>query len=325
MSRSTSFNLMNNLNESDSETIQIKKQVFMEGDKVTIKEATTTTDLPTDQSDEDRLASLKVQLAKDGDQLASDEKESIEKEIADLEAKLFPIDETDESKGKVEKSFEEIINDMEVAEDYSDLYTAASYIVDDNLRADVEELIGQCEDDNEDVGTAYSLVTSDLLDNKINDLNESVNQTDLPDNCYDFNDNTNQIIIIKKGQTGYYPTDIEFENKEQAEDIINKANEALKVTPEQRDAMRAASMFGWNTTESADTDTTTDTTTDNITENCTTTLKEETTDSEYYNKAIADLYDEVLTLAQEFKSINPDTSSKLDNVLSILDTINKEA
>ena len=44
-------------------------------------------DLPTEQSDEDRLASLKVQLAKDGDQLADDEKESIEKEIADLEAK----------------------------------------------------------------------------------------------------------------------------------------------------------------------------------------------------------------------------------------------
>ena len=202
-------------------------------------------DLPTEQSDEDRLASLKVQLAKDGDQLADDEKESIEKEIADLEAKLFPIDETDESKGKIKKSFE-----------------------------------------------------------------ESVTQKDLPDNCYDFNDNTNQIIIIKKGQTGYYPTDIEFENKKQAEDIINKANEALKVTPEQRDAMRAASMFGWNTTN-------------NITEDCAT-LKEETTDPEYYNKAIDNLYDEVLTLAQEFKSVNPDTSAKLDDVLSILDTINKE-
>ena len=167
------------------------------------------------------------------------------KEISDLEAKLFPIDETDESKGKIKKSFK-----------------------------------------------------------------ESVTQKDLPDNCYDFNDNTNQIIIIKKGQTGYYPTDIEFENKEQAEDIINKANKALKVTPEQRDAMRAASMSGWNTA-------------DNITEDCAT-LKEETIDPEYYNKAIDNLYDEVLTLAQEFKSVNPDTSAKLDDVLSILDTINKE-
>lgn len=36
---------------------------------------------------EDRLASLKTQLEVDGDQLADDEKESIEKEIADLEAK----------------------------------------------------------------------------------------------------------------------------------------------------------------------------------------------------------------------------------------------
>lgn len=281
-------------------------------------------DLPTEQSDEDRLASLKVQLAKDGDQLADDEKESIEKEIADLEAKLFPIDETDESKGKIKKSFK-----------------------------------------------------------------ESVTQKDLPDNCYDFNDNTNQIIIIKKGQTGYYPTNIEFENKEQAEDIINKANEALKVTPEQRDAMRAASMFGWNTTDNiteedetieesvelkeADGDSTftlkincnneafgeDETTlisevkrildkvsneldyTDNKSildangnkvgaygfgyEGVTGSLEEDTkvTDSGYYNKAIDNLYDEVLVLAQEFESVDSDTCSKLNDILSILDTIPK--
>ena len=72
------------------------------------------TDLPTEQSDEDRLASLKVQLAKDGDQLADDEKESIEKEIADLEAKLFPIDETDKSKGKIKKSFEESVTQKDL-------------------------------------------------------------------------------------------------------------------------------------------------------------------------------------------------------------------
>lgn len=41
---------------------------------------------------EDRLASLKTQLEVDGDQLADDEKESIEKEIADLEAKVYPKD-----------------------------------------------------------------------------------------------------------------------------------------------------------------------------------------------------------------------------------------
>ena len=44
-------------------------------------------------TDEDRLASLKAQLEQNGDQLADDEKEAIEKEIADLEAKIYPVEE----------------------------------------------------------------------------------------------------------------------------------------------------------------------------------------------------------------------------------------
>ena len=70
-------------------------------------------------------------------------------------------------------SFEEIITMMKNATDYMDLYDAASYIVDDDLRVDVEQLIGQCEDDGDDVETAYSIVTSDLLDMRLYDLNES--------------------------------------------------------------------------------------------------------------------------------------------------------
>lgn len=72
-------------------------------------------------------------------------------------------------------SFEEIIRMMENAEDYIDLYDAAAYIVDDDLRVDVEQLIGQCEDDGDSVEEAYSIVTSDLLDTKVYDLNESKN------------------------------------------------------------------------------------------------------------------------------------------------------
>ena len=70
-------------------------------------------------------------------------------------------------------SFEKIITMMENATDYMDLYDAASYIVDDDLRVDVEQAIGQCEDDGDDVETAYSIVTSDLLDMRLYDLNES--------------------------------------------------------------------------------------------------------------------------------------------------------
>lgn len=69
--------------------------------------------------------------------------------------------------------FSEIIDMMSNAESYDELYTAAGLIKDDGLRTSVEELLGQCEDDGDDVETAYSVVTSDLLDNKVNDLNES--------------------------------------------------------------------------------------------------------------------------------------------------------
>ena len=71
-------------------------------------------------------------------------------------------------------SFDEIIRMMENAEDYMDLYDAATYIVDDDLRVDVEQLIEQCENDGDSVETAYSVVTSDLLDCRKEELNESV-------------------------------------------------------------------------------------------------------------------------------------------------------
>lgn len=80
-------------------------------------------------------------------------------------------------------SFEEIIRMMENADSYMDLYDAASYIVDDDLRVDVEQLIESCEDDNEPIDVAYSVITSDLLDERVTELNESVGI------CLDTNEN----------------------------------------------------------------------------------------------------------------------------------------
>lgn len=71
-----------------------------------------------------------------------------------------------------EYSFQEIITRMENATDYSELYDAALLIKDSKLRTDVEQAIGQCEDDGDDIETAYSIITSDLLDSKIEDINE---------------------------------------------------------------------------------------------------------------------------------------------------------
>jgi hypothetical protein len=60
--------------------------------------------------------------------------------------------------------FDEIIDQMAVAEDYSELYSAASLIQDPSIRVDVEQCIEQCEEDGDDVETAYSVTTSDYLD-----------------------------------------------------------------------------------------------------------------------------------------------------------------
>lgn len=80
--------------------------------------------------------------------------------------------------------FEEIITKMENAVDYMDLYDAASYIIDDDLRVAVEQLIEECEDDNVSVEEAYSLITSDLLDIHLDELNESL---DIDDNTMSYN------------------------------------------------------------------------------------------------------------------------------------------
>lgn len=81
-------------------------------------------------------------------------------------------------------SFQEIIEMMEEAEDYEELYSAAQLIANNDLKNEVLDAIQVCEDDNDDVDVAYSVVTSDLLDslamsgyknieNYLNSLDES--------------------------------------------------------------------------------------------------------------------------------------------------------
>ena len=74
-----------------------------------------------------------------------------------------------------EYSFEEIITRMSNATDYSELYDTASLIKNDSLRTDVENMLDTCENDGDTVEEAYSIVTSDILDMYVNDLNEAEN------------------------------------------------------------------------------------------------------------------------------------------------------
>lgn len=75
-------------------------------------------------------------------------------------------------------TFQEIITRMENATDYSELYDAANLIANRGLRIEVEQLIGSCEDDGDDVETAYSVVTTDLLDSMVNEENVLKRGTD---------------------------------------------------------------------------------------------------------------------------------------------------
>lgn len=76
------------------------------------------------------------------------------------------------------KSFEDIIDDMSLATDYEDLRDAASYIEDIELKNKVYELIDQGEKDGDEVDVTYSLISSDLLDPRVNELNEAKSLTE---------------------------------------------------------------------------------------------------------------------------------------------------
>ncbi len=67
----------------------------------------------------------------------------------------------------------------------------------------------------------------------------------LPAQCYSMLLDTGKIVILKKGETGYYPADVPFTSKEEAREIVDFQNSKLGVTRAQEEAMKAGSMFGF--------------------------------------------------------------------------------
>lgn len=68
----------------------------------------------------------------------------------------------------------------------------------------------------------------------------------LPEMCFSTLPITGDLICIKRGETGYYPSDWSTDDKERNVQIADDANEKLGVTPEQRQAMEVGSMAGWD-------------------------------------------------------------------------------
>ena len=116
------------------------------------------------------------------------------------------------------ETYREIIDMMEQAQEYADLYYAAGFIKNEKLRADVNELIGICEDDGDDVEVAYSVVTSDLLDPVADELNESVK---LESENYEYTYTVDEIL-------DYLINDAPFSYKDNGYDSQEEMEEDLK-------------------------------------------------------------------------------------------------
>lgn len=76
-------------------------------------------------------------------------------------------------------------------------------------------------------------------------------RSSLPDQCYVYVQTEHKIGIVKKGETGYYKTDIlesnNIKSHDEAKAFVDELNENLGVTKAQARAMMAGSMFGWHT------------------------------------------------------------------------------
>lgn len=69
----------------------------------------------------------------------------------------------------------------------------------------------------------------------------------LPDQCFAFVESENRIAVIKKGESGYYPIETDSKDAEQNKAFTKLLNAQSGVSPKQAEAMKAGSMFGWDT------------------------------------------------------------------------------
>lgn len=70
-------------------------------------------------------------------------------------------------------------------------------------------------------------------------------RSSLPEKCYSTLSETGAVIILKRGEIGYYKTDIPSATMEESRALVEEYNRNLGVTKAQEAAMKAGSMFGF--------------------------------------------------------------------------------
>lgn len=72
-------------------------------------------------------------------------------------------------------------------------------------------------------------------------------RNDLPETCFSVLPSSGQLIIIRHGERGYYPSEWDTGSREENREIASSHNARRGITDIQEAAMLAGSMFGWNT------------------------------------------------------------------------------
>lgn len=73
-----------------------------------------------------------------------------------------------------------------------------------------------------------------------------LNMRTLPEYCYSILGLTGELIILKKGESGYYRTDYSTNNKLENLKLKDSYNDILGVDYVQEQCMKTGSMFGWD-------------------------------------------------------------------------------
>ena len=68
----------------------------------------------------------------------------------------------------------------------------------------------------------------------------------LPEMCFTLLPGTGQLICIKRGESGYYPSDWSTGDAHENRRIADEQNRKRGVTPAQEEAMKIGSMCGWD-------------------------------------------------------------------------------